>query len=286
MAYNTGTDPTLAELITGKFIPEMFSLQVLDHVQSNLIVVGRTNQTFRDQLRMGYKVSIPVMSEIVATEVTPGTEPTVRDAVGTAETITVDKWYESSIEISDMEDVQDPVDYLAKAGKSTSYAVVKKIDTDVGALFSTLGGGTQANSDGDTLTDATILALMEYLDLGDVPDNGERSIIANPSTKVDMLNIDKFIRNDYVRQPVVATGQFGQIYNMSFFITNNLTPASTGKYGVMMHRDALGVVIQRSMRSRLVPKPWEFVTKLITDAIWGEDELRNTFGRSFYTRSQ
>ncbi len=286
MAYNTGTTPTLAELITAKFIPERFSLEVLNHTQSNLVVVNRTNQNFREQLNMGYKVSIPVMSEIAATEVTPGTEPTVRNAAGTAVSITVDKWFESTIEISDMEDIQDPVDYLSKAAISTSYAVAKKIDTDVGALFSTLGGATQANSDGDTLTDKTILDLMEYLDLGDVPDNGERSLIVNPSSKVDMLGIDKFVRNDYVRNPVIATGQFGQIYNMFVFITNNLSAASVGKYGVMMHRDAIGVVIQNQIRSRLIPKPWEFVTKLITDAIWGEDELRNTFGRSFYTRTQ
>ncbi len=285
MAYNTGTSPTLAELITAKFIPQMFSLKVFDHTQSNLIVASRCNLEFRSILSKGSVVNIPFMSEIGATEVTPGTEPTPQDATGTPGSITINQWKESTIEVSDMSQIENMPDYLDKAAISISYAVLKAVDTEVGARFSALGGSTQANSDGDTMTDATILALMEYLDSGDVPDDGTRSFIGDPSMKVDMLGIDKFIRNDYVRQPVVATGQFGQIYNMSVFITNNLTASTTGNYGVMMHRDALGVVIQRNVRSQAVVQAWKFRTMLIADVIWGSNELRDTFGRSFYTRS-
>lgn len=285
MAYNAGTDPTLTELITGKFIPEVFSKKVIDHTQSNLVVVSHCNTDWQDDLRLGYKVSIPVMSEITATEVTPGSEPTPASAVGTAESITVDKWYEATIEVSEMSDIENKVSYLDAAAKSCGYAISKKIDTDVGALFSTLAGDSVYGSDGQTLTDDIILALMEYLDEGDVPDDGNRSLISDPSSKVDLLKIDKFIRNDYVRNPVVATGKFGDIYNMGVFITNNLTSTTVGNYGVMMHKDAIGVVIQRKVRARRIPKPWEFTIKYTADAIWGEDEIRDTFGKSFYTRS-
>jgi len=284
LAYNDGTDPTLAELITAKFIPEKFSKDVLMHTMSNLVVAGRVNTTYRKDLTFGYKVSIPVMSEVTDTEVTPGTVPTARDAAGTPVSITVDQWREASVELSDMANIEDPVGYLNWAAKSCSYRISKRIDTVLGALFSDLASSSIYGSDGQTLTDDILLAIMETLDEADVPED-DRSIICDPSSKGDLLKIDKFVRNDYVREPVVPTGKFGNIYNMGVFITNNLTAASTGNYGVMMHRDALGLVMQMQPRARAVVMPGQFRTLFIVDTIFGVGELRDVYGKSFYTRS-
>lgn len=284
MAYNTGTDPTLAEAITGKFIPEIFSQTVIQAVQSNLVVVDSVWHEFQDDLAFGYKVNIPVTASVAATEVTPGTEPTPDDAIGSPKSLTVDKWYQCTLEYSEMMDIQNRPDYLDAAANQAAYAVTAKMDTDLGGLFSTLANSVVQGSDGQILTDDIILALMQYLDEGDVPE-GDRVIICDPSSKVDLLKIDKFVRNDYVREPVVPTGKFGMIYNMMVRITNNLTVASTGNYGVMMHRHALAFVAQRLPRARRIPKPWEFVVKYTVDAIYGIAEVRDTFGKSFYTRS-
>ena len=154
----------------------------------------------------------------------------------------------------------------------------------MGALFSALYSGSTYGADGQTLTDDIILTLMENLDEGDVPED-DRVIICDPSSKVDLLSIDKFVRNDYVRGGPIETGQFGNIYNMKVKITNNLTAATTGNYGVMMHRDALGCVIQKEPYSQRIPMPWEHQTVYQVKVIYGVAELRDTFGRSFYTRS-
>lgn len=284
MAYNTGTDPTLAELITAKFIPEKFSKDVIETAKSNLVIANRVNTRYRGDLRDGYKVSIPVMAAVSDSEVTPGTEPTPQDAAGTPVSITIDKWREATIEISDMANIEDIVGYLTEAAKECSYTISKRVDTTLGALFSALASSVVQGSDGQTLTDDIILALMEYLDEGDVPED-DRSIITDPSNKVDLLSIDKFVRNDYVRNPVIPTGKFGDIYNMGVFFTNNLTAATTGNYGVMLHRNALGLVIQKEPRSQVVVQANKFRTLLIVDVIFGVGELRDTFGKSFYTRS-
>ncbi len=254
------------------------------HTESNLVVASRVNTSYRDDLRMGYKVSIPVMSEVTDAEVTPGTEPTPSDAAGTPVSITVDQWREATVEISDMSSIEDPIGYLEIAAKSCAYRISKRVDTKLGSLFSALASSSVYGADGQTLTDDIILELMQTLDEADVPED-DRSIILDPSSKVDLLKIDKFVRNDYVREPVTPTGKFGNIYNMGVFITNNLTAATTGNYGVMMHRDALGLAIQSTPRSRLVPIPQEFRTLAIVDVIFGVGELRDTFGKSFYTRS-
>ena len=131
-------------------------------------------------------------------------------------------------------------------------------------------------------SDAIFLALVETLDEADVPDS-PRFLIGDPSMKVDILKVDKFVSSDYTRQ-VVPTGKIGVIYNADVYITNNLVDAGTGNYGVYAHRDAIGVVIQKNPRVRVWDMGYKFITKIIVDAAWGADEIRDTFGKCFYTR--
>ena len=285
MAYNTGTDPTLAEQITGAFIAPVYSKNVIMHTKSSLVVANAVNTDYRKDLVKGYVVNIPVFSEVTVAEVTPGTESTAIDAVGTPVTITVDKWKVAKIEESEMMNIQDHVGYLAKAAESCAYGIAKVIDTDLGALFSALSSNSRYGSDGQAFSDDIVIGLMEDLDEADVP-NDNRVIIGDPSTKADALKIDKFVRNDYVRNPVVATGQFGNIYNMKLLITNNLTAATTGNYGVMMHRDAIGLVIQANPYSQRIPMPWLHQTLYQVKVIYGVGELRDSYGKAFYTRSK
>lgn len=281
-------DPTLAEMKTGAFIGEIYSKNAIMHTMSNLVVTKCVNHDYRSELQKGAKIWIPVFSEVSSGAVTAGTELTAQDAVNaTPKSITVDQWYGVRIEESEMETVQDHVGYLEKAAQSCGYAIAKTVDTALGALFSGLGGYTADayGTDGQTLSDDIILALMETLDEGDVPDDGTRVIITDPSNKSDLLKIDKFVRNDYVKNPVVQTGQFGNIYNMKVLITNNLTAASTGNYGVMMHRDALGAIIQKEPYVQRVPMPWEHQIIYQVKVLYGVGELIDGFGVPFFTRS-
>ena len=284
MAYNTGTDPTLAELISRYWVPKIYSKQVIEHTKSQLVVAESVNHDYERELKFGDTVYIPHTTEPSTSEVTPGTALTASDVTTTGGSLTVDKWRGVVTEISEMAKIEDHVGYLAKTASSQSYAVAKKVDTDLGALFSTLAGSSVYGADGQELTDDIILTLMQYLDEGDVPED-DRCIIVDPSSKVDLLKIDKFVRNDYVRNPVVPRGQFGLIYNMQVKITNNLTAATTGNYGVMMHRDALALVMQKTPYSQMIVEPKYHRILFQTKVIYGVGELRDTFGRSFYTRS-
>lgn len=286
MAYNSGSDPTLAELITAKFVPEVFSKDVLMHTKSNLVVVSAFNTQFKNDLKKGYKVSIPVFTEGSVTEVTPGTEPTASDlASASPKSITVDQWYQAAAEASDLIQIETLADYLTGAAESCAYSIEKKIDSTVGALFSTLNGSAVYGADSQTFSDEIFRALVEALDTNDVPDEN-RCIIGDPSMKNDLLGIDKFITVDYVKTPVVPYGMFGSLYNSKVYITNNLTAATTGNYGVYAHRDAIGAAIQKNPRSRVWDMGYKFITKIIVDAAWGVGELRDNFGIPFYTRSK
>jgi len=262
----------------------MFSQDVIQHTQSNLVVGNAFTHKYQKDLRKGYKVPIPVMSEISTTEVTPGNQPTAQDGAGTAVSITIDKWYEASIDCSPLIEIEDTIGYLKKAAVSTSYAVNKKVDTTVGSILSALAGGSVQGSDGQVFTDDIFRALVQTLDENDVPDDG-RFLIGDPSTKSNLLNIDKFVRGDFVNGSPTTNGQFGTLYNAKVLISNNLTAASTGNYGCYAHPDAIGVVLQKGVSSKMWNLGWKFQLMLISDAAWGYAEMRDVFGKSFYTES-
>ena len=283
MAYNTGTDPTLAELISRKFVPEMFAQEALMHTMSHLVVANAFTHKYQKNLRKGYKVSIPVMTEISSTEVTPGTAPTAQDASTTAVSITVDQWYETTVDASPLAEIEDHADYLNTAAKSAAYSIDKKIDTSVGALFPSLASSVVYGSDGQAFTDDIFRGLVEDLDELDIPDDG-RFLIGDASTKADMLDIEKFIQRDYVNGSPVTNGVFGELYGAKFMWTNNLTAATTGNYGVYSHPDAIGVAVQKGPNVKYWDKGWQFEHVIIVDAAWGCAEIRDTFGKAFYTR--
>ena len=284
MAYNTGTDPTLVELISRYWVPAAFSKNVIDHTTSNLVVADSVNTEYRKDLAIGSVVYIPITTEPSASDVTPGTALTASDVTTTGTSITIDHWKGASAEISEMAKVEDHIGYLNKAAKSLAYAIAKVVDTNLGALFSTLNNSSVYGADGQTLSDDIIIAMMETLDEYDVPQD-DRCIITDPSSKADLLKIDKFIRNDYVRNPVVATGKFGDIYNMPVKITNNLTDAGTGNYGAMLHRDAIALVMQMNPYSQIIPEPKYHRTTIQTKVVYGLAVIRTYFGYGFYTRS-
>jgi hypothetical protein len=284
MAYNTGSDPTLVEAISRAFVPEIFTKKWLMHTKSNLVCANAFNRAYEGDLTKGYKVSIPVFTEGSATEVTPGTEPTAVDASTTAVSITVDNWYEASAEISDLIKIEQLANYLTGAEESIQFILEKKIDTSIGVLFSALSSSSVYGADGQTFTDEIFRALVETLDMIDVPDDN-RVLIGDASTKRDMLDIEKFISNQYIKSgSPVMSGQVGELYGAKILITNNLTASTTGNYGVYSHRDAIGVVLQKNPRVRVYDMGYKFITKIICDAAWGADEIRDTFGKAFYTR--
>ncbi len=284
MAYNSGSDPTLAELITAKFIPEKFSKDVLFHTMSNLVVADSFTHRYKKDLKKGYKVSIPVLSEISASDVTPNTESTAQDAAGTPVSITIDQWKEATVEVSPLIEIEDEADYMANAAKAAAYAISKAIDTKVGSLISLLSSSSVQGSDGQTFDDDLFRTLVQTLDELDVPDEG-RFLIGDPSMKSDLLNIDKFVRGDFINGSPTTNGMFGTLYNAKVKITNNLTSTTVGNYGVYSHPDALGVVIQKNPSSNFYNLGWKFIARIIVDAAYGVAELRENFGKPFYTRS-
>ena len=105
----------------------------------------------------------------------------------------------------------------------------------------------------------------------------------------DCYKIDKFMSYDYGQGPLGTQGGYsGTIvaYALPLRITNNLSNTTTGAYGALLHRDAIGIAIQDPLdveTDRVASAASDLV---YTRVLWGCDELRDTFGVCFYTRKK
>jgi len=274
-------------LDTNKFVPEIFSKNVLLALKSKLVTVPAINNSYESEIMVkGDTLYIPRSQIVTATEVTQGTEGVQSDPWTTAITLTIDKMYEAPVTVGYMSRRQSQVDLLAGAENESAYAISKVIDTSVCDLFSDLNGGTIRGTDGSKWTDDVLIAAVEEVDEADIPEEN-RVWVADPSVKADIMGIDKFVRSDYFSSDVIPTGGFRKdIYGAPLLTTNNLTAVSggTGSYGVYMHKDAIAIAIQENMMVDRVEQPLKHQVVINTTALWGVAELRDTAGVSIYTR--
>ena len=288
-----GRIPT--DATTALFVNAVYSSKVINHVRSNLVAVSVCNTTWKDQLAKGNKVWIPVMSSYTASDVDVTTSLVTTQAAvtnaawgETATSITVDLWKECPVMIDDSTALQTNVSGLLDiAAGNAAYALEAAIDTSVNTLFSSTNlTTTWAGSDGQTFSDDILINLMEGLDEADVP-RTDRSLVADPSTIADIYKIDKFMTYDYSKTVFTTDAYIGKIntYNLPLFVSNNLFgTAQTGACGALLHKDAIGVVIQSDPKVEKWREPTLHSDVVNISAIYGADVLRKTFGAMFYTR--
>uniref|UniRef100_A0A6M3K120 Putative capsid protein n=1 Tax=viral metagenome TaxID=1070528 RepID=A0A6M3K120_9ZZZZ len=240
------------------------------------------DHSWEPELTYGDTMNVGILNTVTATEVTIGTEGIISDiASGSMVPIVVNQYYEAPVVIGDMTTRQSQVNLLAKAQRESGYAIAKQMDTSIAALFASLN--TVRGTDGTSLTDDLLIASVEEMDEDDVPTDN-RVWIFDPSSKADLLKLDKFVRLDYIRTPVVANGQFGDIYGSPIFITNNLAAATTGSYGCYLHKEAIAFIGQENNKVDRVPQPLKHQVTINTTALWGVKEMRDTWGVPIYTR--
>jgi len=272
-------------LDTNKFIPEIWSKNVLVAVKHKLIVVPVVNHSYEKELVKGDTLYIPQTNTVTATEVTIGTEGVQKNPFNTAAvTLTIDQYFEAPVTIDYMSRRQSQVNLVDKAADESAYAISKKVESTVCDLFAALSDATGYGTDGSAITDDVLISAVEELDEADVPAEN-RSWIFDPSCKADIMKIDKFVRSDYFAADVIPTGGFRKdVYGAPILITNNLTVGTTGNVGAYLHRDALAIVISENLEVDRVEQPLKHQLVLNTTSLWGVGEIRDDFGCPILTR--
>lgn len=292
MAWPLDAARNPTDVLAGELVPEVWSTRVINHVRANLVAINVCNTQWRDQLAKGDKIWIPVMSTLAASDVDPSSTSAVltaasRGVAETAEYITISYWKENPVMIDDSSAMQTQVgDLLGLIADNAAYGLEKAIDTTVNTLFASLTA-TWAGTDGQTFSDDIFINLIEGLDEADVP-RSNRALVVDPSTVADIYKIDKFMTFDYSTNPFATEGYIGRInaYQTPVYITNNLYGSTTGAYGALLHKEAIGVVLQSGVKVEKWREPTRHANVINSSCFYGTDVVRVTFGNYFYTRKK
>ena len=270
------------------FVPEVWSNLVLDAVHNQLVCWDAIDGRWTVGQKQGDTINIGIINTVTATEVVVGTKGTALDiATGAKKQLVMNQWYEAPVDIDTMTIAQSQINWQAQAQNESAYSIAKIMDTYIATLFSTLAASKVAGADGNTVDDELLLEVKQYLDENDVPMDDNRSLIIDPSALVDLLKIDKFVQAQYVTMGAIANGKIGKspIYGCNVLVTNNLVAATTGAYAAMLHRRAIAGAAQ-IMDTYTLAYPDLHQVRYSTDVLFGASEVRDTFGKSFYTRSK
>jgi hypothetical protein len=273
---------------TAGFVPEIYTQEVCDAVENELVCWPAFDTDWGSGLKKGDTFYFGVVNNVTATEVTIGNKAASLDNMtGTKITLSIANFWEAPIDIDTMTSGQSQVSMEKYAKQKGSYAIAKKIDTTINVLFSTLGGYSTSGygSDGQEFTDDIMLYLYETLREADVPWDSDISLIGDPSTLIDLLKWDKIVATNYANNVgAVTNGKIGKnIYGATVRITNNLTATTTGAYGVLAHKEAIKGLMQLNA-------PWSKAFEELHnvryqhEALWGVAEYRDAFGIPFFTR--
>ena len=275
---------------TAGFLPQQWTAKTIDAAENELVCWDAfdTDQ-WRTDLKKGARLYIPLTTHITAIEVVVGTIGSAASASTditsgqTAKYIDIDKWVEAPHDIDEMSDLQTQVSWQGKIQKEQGYAIAKYMDTVINTLFSSLG--TTACSDGTTLSDDLLLEMTETLNEADVP-NSERSLIIDPSGLRDLMAFDKFISSQYTSTGAVTSGVIGKsLYGATVRVTNNLVASAIGAYAVLAHKLALGGISQMQTAWAEDHKSYH-ITRYNIEALFGVQELRDSYGVNFLTRKK
>ena len=289
------------------FIPELWSDEVIAGYKKNL-VVGNLVSKIAHKGKKGDQIHIPKPTRGSATAKAANTAVSIQSDTHSKVDLTINKHYEYSVLIEDITEVQGLNSLRRFYTDDAGYALATQVDTDLFTLAEGLQGGTVGGSNASawekayigsgttnytgnssnaaSIDDDGIRAMILVLDNAAVPmDN--RSLIIPPVCANDLLGINRFTEQQYIGSgDAIKTGKIGMIYGIDVYISTNCPTTTTAntatdRVGVLMHKDALALVEQMSVRSQTQYKQ-EYLGDLFTaDTIYGVGELRDDAGLAF-----
>ena len=301
MAYGGDNVTTTS---AANFIPELWSDEVIASYKSNL-VVANVITTINHKGKKGDTIHIPTPTRGSASAKSANTAVTTQDDVHGITNLSIDKHYEYSVLIEDITEVQALQSLRRFYTEDAGYALAKQVDTDLFALAEGLQGGTVGGSgasayenaviggDGTTaftgdspnatdILDVGLRKMILTLDNDDVPmDN--RALIVPPIAANDMLAVSRFTEQAYIGSgDAIKTGKIGQIYGVDVYVSSNCpTTAGSDRVGMLIHKDALALAEQMSVRSQTQYQQKYLGDLFTSDTIYGVGELRDDAGVAF-----
>jgi hypothetical protein len=308
-AYPGGSGTIVAKVQADKFIPEIWSDEVVAAYKKNLVLANLVNKMSM-RGKKGDTLHIPKPTRGTATAKAANTTVTIQADTETEVLVSIDKHFEYSRFIEDIVEVQALASLRRFYTDDAGYALAKKVDDELFQLGQTFGDGTNdwthSNSyyidsstgltayaedtvvPADVFTDAGFRALIKLMDDADTPMDG-RFFAIPPSLRAAIMGIDRYNSSDFVDGRGVQNGQIGTLYGIDIYVTSNSpiietdaqNTASSGgdiKAAILAHRDTMVLAEQLGVRSQVQYKQEYLSTLYTADTLFGIKTVRPETG--------
>ena len=308
VAYPGGSTSIVNKTAADKFIPEIWSDEVIAAYQKNLVLANLVNKmTMRG--KKGDTLHIPKPTRGVATAKAANTTVTIQADTETEVLVSIDQHFEYSRFIEDIVEVQALASLRRFYTEDAGYALAKKIDDTLFELGKSFGNGdasdwTHSNSyysnagtalgayaedtvaSTSTFTDVVFRALIKLMDDQDTPMDG-RFFVVPPSVRQAIMGIDRYNSSDFVDGRGVNNGQIGSLYGIDIYVSSNVPVIETDannsaggdvKAAILGHKDTMVLAEQMSVRSQTQYKQEYLSTLYTADTLYGVKVVRPETG--------
>jgi hypothetical protein len=308
-AYPGGSTTIVNKTNADKFIPEIWSDEVIAAYKKNLVLANLVNKmTMRG--KKGDTLHIPKPTRGAASAKSANTVVNIQADTENEVQVVINKHFEYSRFIEDIVEVQALASLRRFYTEDAGYALAKKVDDELFALGQAFGDGssdwTHSNSyyidastgltayaedtvvPADVFTDAGFRALIKLVDDADVPMDG-RFFVIPPSLRAAIMGIDRYNSSDFVDGRGVQNGQIGTLYGIDIYVSSNCPVIETDaqntataggdiKAAILAHKDAMVLAEQMAVRSQTQYKQEYLSTLYTADTLFGVKVVRPEAG--------
>lgn len=254
------------------FLPEKWSTDIMRATESNLVLAKLVHDYSSMVSDNGKQIHVPNLSNLTANDKVAGSRVSFQAPIETNVDIDINVHKEASFLVEDIVKVQSNVDLNSEYTSKAGYALAKAVDSSLASLAASF---SQTKGTYNTaITTDVILDSIQLLDDADVPED-DRHFVMKPKTKRDIIDITTYISNDFVNGKPVETGKIGMLYGVNTYISTNIYNSGTSTNDMMFHRDAMGIAMQKSPRTKSDYSVPDIGYRVVTDTIYGFSEMRD-----------
>ena len=307
VTYPGGSTSIVNKTAADKFIPEIWSDEVIAAYKANLVLANLVRKmSFKG--KKGDTLHIPKPTRGTAAAKAANTAVTIQANTESEVQVLIDQHFEYSRFIEDIVETQALSSLRSFYTEDAGYALAKKVDDTLIGLAKTFGDGTttyvHSNSyfidastgltlyaldtvtTSDLFTDAGFRKLIQLMDDADVPMDGRKFAIP-PSLRNAIMGIDRYNSSDFVDGRGVNNGQIGKLYGIDVYVSSNMPVIETAadnsvgdaiKAALLFHTDTTVFAEQVGVRSQVQYKQEYLSTLYTADTLFGTKVVRPEAG--------
>lgn len=261
------------------YFPELWANELLKARTKAIVMVSRIMHVMPEGLKYGDTVNIPRLSNETALDKTAESAITFASVTEGTVTININKYKYVGKLIENIVEVQSKYDLFSNYRDKIANALAQVVDTDILALTQTVSQsvGSWVAGSGNSILETTLIAAVRMLDLAEVPQE-DRYLVVDAYGREDLLNITDFIRYDAggKRPSAVNSGEIGEIFGVKVIYSNNLmAPTATSAVGMMFHKDAFAIAMQKDVTVKTEYSVDYIGTKMVGYEIYGVTVARS-----------